>query len=171
MYLMLANELIHELVADVSGLGGGVTPELVARDTVALEPIQGGGGFDAVGLSVSVQPSKRRFVPHLRSFECHLHLSPQGLSIAEDVSGMPGLCRSVSEGGLGFDYRLGMAIPDKWIEVRVKGLCGWVGGWRSTQLNTQTPTNPPTRSSTQPTHLINQPTQPTQPPDAQASAR
>jgi len=38
------------------------------------------------------------------------------LSIAEDVSGMPTLCRPVWEGGVGFDYRLGMAIPDKWIQ-------------------------------------------------------
>lgn len=38
------------------------------------------------------------------------------ITIAEDVSGMPTLCRPVSEGGIGFDYRLGMAIPDKWIE-------------------------------------------------------
>ncbi|GAV03839.1 hypothetical protein RvY_14214 [Ramazzottius varieornatus] len=38
------------------------------------------------------------------------------ITIAEDVSGMPALCRPVSEGGQGFDYRLGMAIPDKWIE-------------------------------------------------------
>ncbi|KAA3677751.1 1,4-alpha-glucan branching enzyme [Paragonimus westermani] len=35
----------------------------------------------------------------------------------EEVSGMPTLCRPVSEGGGGFDYRLAMAIPDKWIEV------------------------------------------------------
>ncbi len=27
------------------------------------------------------------------------------------------LCRPVNEGGIGFDYRLGMAIPDKWIEL------------------------------------------------------
>jgi len=26
-------------------------------------------------------------------------------------------CRPVSEGGLGFDDRLGMAIPDKWIKL------------------------------------------------------
>ena len=38
-------------------------------------------------------------------------------TIAEDVSGMPTLCRPVSEGGVGFDYRLQMAIADKWIEV------------------------------------------------------
>ncbi len=28
---------------------------------------------------------------------------------------MPGLCRPVEEGGLGFDYRLAKAIPDMWI--------------------------------------------------------
>lgn len=38
------------------------------------------------------------------------------ITIAEDVSGMPTLCRPVNEGGVGFDYRLAMAIPDKWIE-------------------------------------------------------
>lgn len=42
---------------------------------------------------------------------------PEITTIAEDVSGMPGSCRPVSEGGIGFDYRLGMAIPDKWIKL------------------------------------------------------
>eukprot|EP01102_Stenamoeba_stenopodia_P008673 TRINITY_DN2520_c0_g1_i5.p1 TRINITY_DN2520_c0_g1~~TRINITY_DN2520_c0_g1_i5.p1 ORF type:complete len:605 (-),score=100.96 TRINITY_DN2520_c0_g1_i5:46-1860(-) len=44
-------------------------------------------------------------------------LYPDVITIAEDVSGMPTLCRPVPEGGVGFDYRLGMAIPDKWIEL------------------------------------------------------
>lgn len=48
-------------------------------------------------------------------------LCPQAVTIAEDVSGMPGTCRPVDEGGLGFDYRLAMAIPDKWIEL-LKGV-------------------------------------------------
>lgn len=39
------------------------------------------------------------------------------ITIAEEVSGMPALCRPVSEGGQGFDYRLAMAIPDKWIKL------------------------------------------------------
>lgn len=39
------------------------------------------------------------------------------LSIAEDVSGMPGLTRQPEEGGFGFDFRLGMGIPDYWIKV------------------------------------------------------
>ena len=42
---------------------------------------------------------------------------PQMITIAEDVSGYPGLCRPVEEGGAGFDYRLGMAIPDMWIKL------------------------------------------------------
>ena len=39
------------------------------------------------------------------------------ISIAEDVSGMPGLCRKPAEGGCGFDFRLGMGIPDYWIKI------------------------------------------------------
>jgi 1,4-alpha-glucan branching enzyme len=41
--------------------------------------------------------------------------NPQALCVAEDVSGMVGLCRPLDEGGLGFDYRLAMGIPDFWI--------------------------------------------------------
>lgn len=40
-----------------------------------------------------------------------------GSSLFLDVSGMPTLCRPVSEGGIGFDYRLSMAIPDMWIKL------------------------------------------------------
>ena len=39
------------------------------------------------------------------------------ITIAEDVSGMPTLCISTDLGGVGFDYRLGMAIPDMWIKL------------------------------------------------------
>lgn len=43
--------------------------------------------------------------------------SSQALSIAEEVSGMPGLCRNLQDGGIGFDFRLGMGIPDFWIKT------------------------------------------------------
>jgi 1,4-alpha-glucan branching enzyme len=39
------------------------------------------------------------------------------ISIAEDVSGMPGLCRATLDGGVGFDFRLAMGIPDYWIKL------------------------------------------------------
>lgn len=42
---------------------------------------------------------------------------PSGIAIAEDVSGMPTLCRKVEEGGIGFDYRLSMFLPDLWIKL------------------------------------------------------
>ena len=38
------------------------------------------------------------------------------ISIAEDMSGMPGLAYPVKDGGMGFDYRLAMGIPDFWIK-------------------------------------------------------
>eukprot|EP00270_Netrium_digitus_P010927 TRINITY_DN3429_c0_g1_i1.p1 TRINITY_DN3429_c0_g1~~TRINITY_DN3429_c0_g1_i1.p1 ORF type:complete len:809 (-),score=149.83 TRINITY_DN3429_c0_g1_i1:192-2618(-) len=44
-------------------------------------------------------------------------LYPDATVIAEDVSGMPTLCLPVPTGGIGFDYRLAMAIPDQWIEL------------------------------------------------------
>jgi 1,4-alpha-glucan branching enzyme len=37
------------------------------------------------------------------------------VTIAEEVSGMPGLCRPLAEGGFGFDFRLAMGLPDFWI--------------------------------------------------------
>lgn len=43
-------------------------------------------------------------------------IKPNAISIAEDMSGMPGLCRKQEDGGIGFDFRLGMGIPDFWIK-------------------------------------------------------
>ncbi|KAG6903421.1 alpha-1,4-glucan branching enzyme [Termitomyces sp. Mi166 len=45
------------------------------------------------------------------------NLYPNAITIAEDVSGMPLLSRPVENGGVGFDYRLSMAIPDMWIKI------------------------------------------------------
>ncbi len=42
---------------------------------------------------------------------------PEAVTVAEDMSGMPGLCRPLSEGGMGFDYRLAMGIPEYWIQL------------------------------------------------------
>jgi 1,4-alpha-glucan branching enzyme len=44
-------------------------------------------------------------------------LRPEAVTIAEDVSGMPGMARAVEDGGLGFDYRLAMGVPDYWIKI------------------------------------------------------
>lgn len=39
------------------------------------------------------------------------------ITIAEEMSGMPGLAYPVQKGGMGFDYRLAMGIPDFWIKM------------------------------------------------------
>jgi 1,4-alpha-glucan branching enzyme len=44
-------------------------------------------------------------------------LRPDAITVAEDVSGMPGLAMPEKEGGFGFDYRFAMGIPDYWIKV------------------------------------------------------
>lgn len=47
-------------------------------------------------------------------------LYPDAITIGEDVSGMPTFCIPVTDGGVGFDYRLHMAVADKWIELLSK---------------------------------------------------
>ena len=37
--------------------------------------------------------------------------------IAEDMSAMPGMCRPIKDGGIGFDYRLSMGLPDFFIKT------------------------------------------------------
>ena len=42
--------------------------------------------------------------------------NPHALTVAEDMSGMPGMCLPIEDGGIGFDYRLNMGLPDLWIK-------------------------------------------------------
>ena len=44
-------------------------------------------------------------------------VNPNAVTIAEDMSGMPGMCLPIADGGIGFDYRLGMGLPDMWIRT------------------------------------------------------
>ena len=44
-------------------------------------------------------------------------VNPNAITIAEDMSGMPGLAAKEEDGGVGFDYRLAMGIPDFWIKT------------------------------------------------------
>lgn len=44
-------------------------------------------------------------------------VNPNAITIAEEVSGMPGLAAPVADGGYGFDYRMAMNIPDYWIKI------------------------------------------------------
>ena len=44
-------------------------------------------------------------------------VNPDAITIAEDMSGMPGMCLPIEDGGIGFDYRLAMGLPDMWIKT------------------------------------------------------
>ena len=44
-------------------------------------------------------------------------VNPKAITIAEDMSGMPGMCLPIEDGGIGFDYRLAMGMPDMWIKA------------------------------------------------------
>jgi len=43
-------------------------------------------------------------------------VNPNAITVAEEVSGMPGLATKIDDGGIGFDYRMAMGIPDFWIK-------------------------------------------------------
>ena len=44
-------------------------------------------------------------------------INPNAITIAEEMSGMPGLATKIKDGGMGFDYRMAMGIPDYWIKM------------------------------------------------------
>nr|WP_321453473.1 alpha-amylase family glycosyl hydrolase [uncultured Carboxylicivirga sp.] len=44
-------------------------------------------------------------------------VKPYAISIAEEMSGYPGLAGRIADGGIGFDYRLSMGVPDFWIKM------------------------------------------------------
>ncbi|MDP2336423.1 MAG: alpha amylase C-terminal domain-containing protein [Bacteroidota bacterium] len=44
-------------------------------------------------------------------------INPNALSVAEEMSGLPGLATPHKDGGLGFDFRMAMGVPDFWIKM------------------------------------------------------
>ena len=58
-------------------------------------------------------------------------LRPSAITIAEEVSGMPGIAYPVKDGGIGFDYRLNMGIPDYWIRTIEASN---IGNWDTAQM-------------------------------------
>lgn len=68
-------------------------------------------------------------------------LRPNAIQLAEDMSGMPGIARPVSEGGMGFSGRLAMGTPDYWMTLMKKSEQGlpdadWsLGGMWGTLMN------------------------------------
>ncbi len=57
-------------------------------------------------------------ITYLRLANDLIHqIHPHAITVAEEMSGMPGLAGKIVEGGMGFDYRMAMGIPDYWIKT------------------------------------------------------
>ncbi len=67
-------------------------------------------------------------------------LNKRAITVAEDMSGMPGMCLPISCGGLGFDYRLSMGVPDMWIKtLKEKKDEEWDLNWIWSELTSRRP--------------------------------
>ncbi len=86
------------------------------------------------GLGVSFDNDKKYFsynthteaITYLQlANELIREVNPRAITIAEDMSGMPGMALPIEDGGIGFDYRLGMGLPDMWTKTVQKPDRDW----------------------------------------------
>lgn len=69
-------------------------------------------------------------------------VNPFAVTIAEDMSGMPGMCLPIRAGGIGFDYRLAMGVPDFWIKTLKLNDIDWGMHQMWHELTTRRPNEP-----------------------------
>lgn len=76
-----------------------------------------GLGFDFTSYDDYFQHVDAAAVSYLTLANRLIHdVKPEAITIAEDMSGFPGIAASAYDGGIGFDYRLNMGTPDLWIK-------------------------------------------------------
>lgn len=66
-------------------------------------------------------------------------IKKDAITIAEDMSAMPGMCLPLEYGGIGFDYRLSMGMPDFWEKILEKRDEDWDMGKMWYELSTHRP--------------------------------
>ena len=76
-----------------------------------------GEAFTDYGKYFSGQVDPDAFVYLKLANELIHTVAPQAITVAEDMSGLPGLAAPIESGGAGFDYRLAMGVPDFWFKV------------------------------------------------------
>lgn len=76
-----------------------------------------GGVFDNYSKYFSMNTDVEAVTYLQLAAELSKEVNPDCVLIAEDMSGMPGMCIPIEAGGIGFDYRLGMGMPDFWINT------------------------------------------------------
>ncbi len=76
-----------------------------------------GSAFTDYGMYFSMNTDTEAITYLQLANELIHELDPHAITVAEDMSGMPGMCLPVADGGIGFDYRLSMGVPDLWIKL------------------------------------------------------
>ena len=76
-----------------------------------------GSAFTNYGMYFSMNTDTDAVVYLQLANELIHQINPDAITIAEDMSGMPGMCIPIQDGGIGFDYRLSMGVPDLWIKT------------------------------------------------------
>lgn len=71
--------------------------------------------------------------------ELIMEVKKNAITIAEDMSAMPGMCLPIKDGGIGFDYRLAMGMPDFWEKALKKRDEDWDMGRMWYELSTYRP--------------------------------
>lgn len=86
-----------------------------------------GENFDNYGKYFSMNTDTEAITYLQLANELIHDMKPKAISICEDMSGMPGMCLPIQDGGVGFDYRLQMGTPDLWTkyltEIRDEDWC------------------------------------------------
>lgn len=99
LYLSLANTLLNRLCKSENEGDAGAEEVNLTKKSENLTKISSDSSSSSKFKSSSA-PKPKKIV-----------------TIAEEVSGLATLCRPIEYGGIGFDFRLGMGLPDKWIEL------------------------------------------------------
>lgn len=76
-----------------------------------------GGSFDNYNKYFSMNTDVEAVTYLQLASELSHTVRPGCVLIAEDMSAMPGMCLPIKAGGIGFDYRLSMGVPDFWIKT------------------------------------------------------
>ncbi len=76
-----------------------------------------GTSFDSYGKYFSLNTDVEAITYLQFANDLIREVRPDAVTIAEDMSGMPGMCLPIEDGGIGFDYRLAMGMPDFWIRI------------------------------------------------------
>ena len=76
-----------------------------------------GTSFDCPGKYFSMNTDVDAVTYLQLACETARQVNPNAILIAEDMSAMPGMCLPLKDGGIGFDYRLAMGVPDMWIRL------------------------------------------------------